>query len=454
MALRTCGLRGCRAGFGLAPLSLLRWWTTTPRALATCYSAGRCPTGSAPSCSLRSAHLLLSLPDPALVSTRPVGRGAGFFLAMCICRRKMGAFPPAPMRISPLSCWCCACRCISSTRYTSARLPCSTATRASTCALPKACSTMATWTWPTTSASNKPTNSTLWDSRSTRHLPLPRAKIHSVHPIGLSVGLVPAYWWGLTRWENPRLASVLFMVLLASLCVPLIFFYLTRLGAECWAALLATGIMALTGPFFHYTNQLYPEIPALLIALITLLALAHWQVPGGSYRSLGRWEVPLLGGLTLLLCSLPFLHPRYTPLGLLCGAGVLLQAWHSPRRHLALSIVGLVVAAGLYTLITFHYAFSDDWMGPLRPGSGAWAEDALDLAVMAHLLARPLATCRIKASSIVHPSTSSPCSACWPSPACATAAWLLPLASMPLLPLSMVCTRSGDLVSAFLPASS
>ena len=209
----------------------------------------------------------------------------------------------------------------------------------------------------------------------------PEGKVHSVHPIGLSVGLVPAYWWGLTHWENPRLASALFMVLLAGLCVPLIFLYLTRLGAERWAALLATGIMALTGPFFYYTNQLYPEIPALLVALITLLALAHWQVPGGSYQSLGRWEVPLLGILTLLLCSLPFLHPRYTPLGLLCGAGVLLQAWHSPRRYFALSIVGLIIAVGLYTLIAFHYAFSDDWMGPLRPGSGAWAEGALDMAI-------------------------------------------------------------------------
>ena len=209
----------------------------------------------------------------------------------------------------------------------------------------------------------------------------PEGKVHSVHPIGLSVALVPAYWWGLAHWENPRLAAVLFMVLLASLCVPLIFLYLTRLGAERWAALLATGIMALTGPFFLYTNQLYPEIPALLIALVALLALAHWQVPGGSYRSLGRWEVPLLGILTLLLCGLPFLHPRYAPLGLLCGAGVLLQAWHSPRRYLALSVVGLVIAAGLYALVAFHYAFSGDWMGPLRPGSGAWAEGALDMAI-------------------------------------------------------------------------
>ena len=38
----------------------------------------------------------------------------------------------------------------------------------------------------------------------------PQGKVHSVHPIGLSVGLVPAYWWGLTYWENPRLATGLF----------------------------------------------------------------------------------------------------------------------------------------------------------------------------------------------------------------------------------------------------
>ncbi len=207
----------------------------------------------------------------------------------------------------------------------------------------------------------------------------PKGKVHSVHPIGLSVALVPAYWWGLEKWQNPRLAAALFMALLASLCVPLTFLYLTRLGVELWAALLATGIMAVTGPFLYYTNQLYPEVPALLIALVALVALAHWQMPGGSYRSWGRWEVPLLGLLTLLLCCLPFLHPRLAPLGLLCGAGVLLQAWHSPRRDLALSVVGLVAAGGLYALFSFNYAFSGDWMGPFRPGN-AWKEGALDIA--------------------------------------------------------------------------
>ena len=65
----------------------------------------------------------------------------------------------------------------------------------------------------------------------------------------------------------------------------------------------------------------------------------------------------------------------------MCGAGLLLQAWRSRRRWLALFLIGLVVAGGLCALIAFHFAFSDDWLGPLRPGSGAWKENALDFSI-------------------------------------------------------------------------
>ena len=209
----------------------------------------------------------------------------------------------------------------------------------------------------------------------------PESKVHSNHPIGLSVALVPAYRWGLEVWENPRLATALFIALLGSICVPLLFVFLIRLGAEPWAALAATSMVAITGPYFYYSNQIYPEIPAIAIVLATLITLANWQIPGGGYRSLGRREIPVLGLLTLLLCCLPLLHPRLGLSGLLCGALVLLQAWRNPRRWWSLSIIGFAVAVGLYGLVAYHYAFSGDWLGPLRPGSGAWGEDAIDVTI-------------------------------------------------------------------------
>ena len=208
----------------------------------------------------------------------------------------------------------------------------------------------------------------------------PEGRVYPAHPIGLSVALVPAYWLGLEAWKNPRLSVALFVALLASICVPLIFIYLVRLGAEPWSALAATVAISVTGPFLHYSNQIYPEIPAIAIALATLIVLAHWQTPGGTYQSLGRWEIPVLGLLTLLLCCLPLLHPRFGPLGLFCGALVLFQAWRNTRRWWALSTIDLVVAGGLYALLAYHYAFGGDWLGPLRPGSGAWGENPMDIA--------------------------------------------------------------------------
>ncbi len=208
----------------------------------------------------------------------------------------------------------------------------------------------------------------------------PAGKIHSVHPIGLSIAALPAYWAGLQLWENPRLSSALFMVLLASCCVPLLFLWLTRIGIAHTPALVATAIMACTGPFFLFSNQLFPEVAALFIALIALCILAHWQIPGGHYRPLaGRLEIAVLALLTLLLSCLPFLHARYTPIGLLAGAGVLAQAWYGPQRKATLAAIAAVVLLGLYALLYFNFAFSDDWLGPFRPGN-AWEEGALDIA--------------------------------------------------------------------------
>ena len=120
----------------------------------------------------------------------------------------------------------------------------------------------------------------------------PEGKVHSVHPMGPSVALLPAYWWGLEQWKNPRLATALFMASLASLCVPLTFLFLTRLGIEFSAALLATGVMAVTAPFFlgcslHFTHFLTRVGPQVRVRVVLLGICTYAQKPERG----PRWKI-------------------------------------------------------------------------------------------------------------------------------------------------------------------
>ena len=209
----------------------------------------------------------------------------------------------------------------------------------------------------------------------------PEGKIYSIHPVGLSVLMVPAYWLGLELWGNPRLPCALLMALMTAACVALLYLWLVRLRVAGYAALMAVAMAATTAPLGLYSTQLFPEIPALLISLVTLVALAHWQVNGGRYQSVGgdRGEPLALGGLSLLLGLMPFLHPRYIAVAGALGSLVVFQSWHSPRRTACLALVGAGVALALGGLLTFNLFFSGDLLGPFRPGN-AWAEDALQLS--------------------------------------------------------------------------
>lgn len=205
----------------------------------------------------------------------------------------------------------------------------------------------------------------------------PAGKVHSVHPVGLSALLVPAYWAGFELWSNPRLGSALFMVVLASGCLPLAFMWLERLGCGRAISLAIVSAAGASPPLFLFSNQLYPEVPALFISLTVLVTMAHWQVRGGRYRDLGGRAEPLwLGLLGMLVGCLPFLHPRYAPLAAACAGLLLVQAWHSPSQRRCLVALGVVGVAAASTQIAFNHAFSGDWMGPYRPGN-AWGEDVL-----------------------------------------------------------------------------
>ena len=82
----------------------------------------------------------------------------------------------------------------------------------------------------------------------------PEGKVYSVHPVGLSVLLAPAYWTGLHLWANPRLAAALMMALLSAGCVARSWLWLSRLGMGGWESLLSVGVMGSTIPFVAYAS--------------------------------------------------------------------------------------------------------------------------------------------------------------------------------------------------------
>lgn len=76
----------------------------------------------------------------------------------------------------------------------------------------------------------------------------PTGKVISIHPVGLSALLVPAYGAGLALWNNPRLACALFMALLAAACVAIGYLWLRRLAFTRWSAFVCAGAAASTPP--------------------------------------------------------------------------------------------------------------------------------------------------------------------------------------------------------------
>lgn len=204
----------------------------------------------------------------------------------------------------------------------------------------------------------------------------PPGRIHSVHPIGLSLLLLPAYWTGLELWANPRLGCILFMNLLTAASCGLACLWLVRLRLPRFAALSCVAAAATTAPLFFYSTQLYPEIPALLATLFSLVVFSHWLLPKGGYSRLPG-ELVLLPCIALIPAGLVLLHPRYAPLGMLLGGLVALQAFFSPRRKVVMPGVIAAAAVSLAGILAYHFAYSGDWMGPFRPGN-AWNENALE----------------------------------------------------------------------------
>ncbi|MEE8218810.1 MAG: hypothetical protein V3S03_07560 [Vicinamibacteria bacterium] len=166
-------------------------------------------------------------------------------------------------------------------------------------------------------------------------------EIYSLHAVGLSVLVLPAY--ALAGYVG---ASV-FLALLAALLAREIREWVRALSGRDGLAEAAGWVFALSPPLLHYVGLVFSEIPA---ALAVAFALRRGREPGlgpGGALSIG-----------LAAAALPWLNVRYAPLAVIV---VLHALWRQRRVAHALTLLlpGVVSAAGIALYHQLLYGFVD-----------------------------------------------------------------------------------------------
>jgi hypothetical protein len=162
-------------------------------------------------------------------------------------------------------------------------------------------------------------------------------RIYSLHAVGLSVLILPAYAVG------GYAAASFFMAFLAAFTAREIRLLVRDWGGPAWVP----WVVALSPPLVHYAGLVFTEVPA---ALGVALALRHGRTP--------RTGAARLAWVGAVLAVLPWLNVRYVPLSLILAAYVL---WGEPlgRRTLALLTPLLLSAFGLAAYHEVLYGFAD-----------------------------------------------------------------------------------------------
>lgn len=161
-------------------------------------------------------------------------------------------------------------------------------------------------------------------------------EIYSLHAVGLSLLILPAYALG--GYAGASFFTALLAALLAR--------ELRRLIAD-WtgSAGLAEGLawaLALCPPLIHYAGLVFSEVPAALIVAAGLRRGRH-------LARLGRWGT---AGWAASLAFLPWLNVRYAPLAALLAAYGL-SRWPGWRKAGFLGGMGVLSAV---TLALYHHA--------------------------------------------------------------------------------------------------
>ena len=165
----------------------------------------------------------------------------------------------------------------------------------------------------------------LWTQSSARE----NGKLLSPHNPGLSIFIIPGFKFG------GLIGVQIQMMVVASLTFSLAYILLVRVTGRLWISWLATITVAATSTAFIYSTEIYPEFPAALLLIISLLIIQR-----ASQSS--TWQAI---GLLLCLSAMVWLGVKYAPL-----AG-LVAIWGFSRMNPSergIFLVSTILSASLF----------------------------------------------------------------------------------------------------------
>ena len=165
----------------------------------------------------------------------------------------------------------------------------------------------------------------LWTQSSARE----NGELLSPHNPGLSIFIIPGFRFG------GLIGVQIQMMVVASLTFSLAYILLVRITGRLWISWLATITVAATSTAFIYSTEIYPEFPAALLLIISLLIIQR-----ASQSS--TWQAI---GLLLCLSAMVWLGVKYAPL-----AG-LVAIWGFSRMNPSgrgIFLVSTILSASLF----------------------------------------------------------------------------------------------------------
>ena len=180
----------------------------------------------------------------------------------------------------------------------------------------------------------------LWTQSAARD----NGKLLSPHNPGLSIFIIPGFKFG------GLIGVQIQMMAVASLTFSLAYILLVRITGRLWISWLATITVAVTSTAFIYSTEIYPEFPAALLLIISLLIIPR-------INQSGIWQAI---GLLLCLSAIVWLGVKYAPLA---GLVAVWGFWRMTPSARGVFLVSTILSASLF--VWFHL----DTFGGLTPYS-------------------------------------------------------------------------------------